>query len=164
MKRVQILGYGENSEGIVPSCFEFASVIRGKLNIVVTEATELVDDDPEAEEDPDDTPEGEDPDEDTPDEDTPDEDTPDEDTPDEDTGDEDTDDDRYWRRRRPRGYPTSGCRRRSTSSCCLQFRSWCHWLPSGSINSPISAKLKFGCPLQRGLFLKKARWLLGPAA
>ncbi len=59
-----VLGYGENSEGIVPSCFDFASVIRGKLNIVVTEDTEVDEDTGTDSEDPDDTPEGED----TPDE------------------------------------------------------------------------------------------------
>ena len=80
-----ILGYGG---GIVPSCFEFASVIRGKLSVVVTEATELVDDDPEVDEDPDDTPEGEDAPEEDPEED------PDESEPDEvGTGDEDAPED-----------------------------------------------------------------------
>ena len=58
-----VLGYGENSEGIVPSCFEFASVIRGKLSIVVTEDTEVVDDPGTDPEDPDADPDGEDPDE-----------------------------------------------------------------------------------------------------
>ena len=53
-----VLGYGE---GIVPSCFEFASVIRGQLKLIVTEDTELVDDPETDPEDPDDTPEAEDP-------------------------------------------------------------------------------------------------------
>ena len=53
-----VLGYGD---GIVPSCFEFASVIRGQLKLIVTEDTELVDDPETDPEDPDDTPEAEEP-------------------------------------------------------------------------------------------------------
>lgn len=61
-----VLGYGEDSQGIVPSCFEFAAVIRGKLNIVVTEDTE-VEEEPQGDpDDPDQTPEGEPEGEDTP--------------------------------------------------------------------------------------------------
>ena len=94
-----ILGYsGGKVPGIVPSCFEFASVIRGKLSVVVTEATEVVDDDPEVDEDPDDTPEAgfeedEDLDEEGADDEEPDEEPDEEGAGDEDTPDEDAPED-----------------------------------------------------------------------
>lgn len=62
-----VLGYGDNSEGVVPSCFEFASVIRGKLNIVVTEDTEIEEESEDSEQTPEEEPAGEDTPEDIPD-------------------------------------------------------------------------------------------------
>lgn len=58
------LGYGydpetDTSRGIVPSCFEFASVVRVQLKVVVSEDTELEEELETDPEEPDETPDGE---------------------------------------------------------------------------------------------------------
>lgn len=47
------LGYGNaDSMGIVPSCFDFASVIRGQIKVVVSEVAEVEEEEDDPEEDP----------------------------------------------------------------------------------------------------------------
>ena len=55
-----VLGYGDDGQGIVPSCWDFSAVIRGKLQIVVSDETtveEPPEETPEEPETPEDTPE-----------------------------------------------------------------------------------------------------------
>ena len=51
------IGYGGDDQGIVPSCHEYSAVIRGKLQIIVTDKTTVEDPGEDDPEDPDDPPE-----------------------------------------------------------------------------------------------------------
>ena len=54
-----VLGYGTDGQGIVPGCWDYSAVIRGKLQIVVSDETPVEEPGEETPEEPEDTPEDE---------------------------------------------------------------------------------------------------------
>lgn len=52
-----VLGYGSDGEGIVPACFDFAAVVRGQLQVIVSDKTVTEETPEETPEEPEEIPE-----------------------------------------------------------------------------------------------------------